>query len=70
MICADASGFHKPLVYGCGDVAVGRVDAAGEVGGVETAAGGGAVGAFFGVVGALNDIAADAESVRLPEGYR
>ncbi|MFJ9821048.1 hypothetical protein ACIRU3_38505 [Streptomyces sp. NPDC101151] len=57
---ADASGFHEPLVHGRGDVAAGGVHAAGEVGGVEAAGLGGSAGAFFGVVGALDDVAADA----------
>ncbi|MFF7756042.1 hypothetical protein ACFZCP_44190 [Streptomyces sp. NPDC007971] len=57
---ADASGFDEPLVDGCGDVAAGGVDSAGEVDSAEAAALGGAVGAFFGVIGALDDASADA----------
>ena len=56
----DTPGFHEPLVDGCGDVAGCGVDAAGEVGGVEAAGLGGSVGALFSVVGALDDVAADA----------
>lgn len=56
---ADASGLHEPLVDGGGDVACRGVDAASEVGCVVAAGGGGAVGAFFCVVGALDDLAAD-----------
>jgi hypothetical protein len=56
----DAPGLREPLVHGGGDVASGGIDTACEVGGVEAAGLGGAVGAFFGVVGALDDVAADA----------
>ncbi|MFE9776383.1 hypothetical protein ACFYOV_32965 [Streptomyces sp. NPDC005931] len=56
----DASGLHEPLADGGGDVACCGVHAAGKVGGVEAAGLGGAVGAFSGVVGALDDVAADA----------
>lgn len=57
---ADATALHEPLVDGGGDVAADGVDAAGEVGGVVAAGLGGAVGTLFGVVGALDDVAADA----------
>jgi hypothetical protein len=57
---ADASGVDEPLVDGGGDVSARGVDAAGEVGCVVAAGLGGSVGAFLGVVGALDDVAADA----------
>lgn len=53
-IGVDAARPHKPQVDRGGDVAVCGVHPVGEVGGGE------AVGAFFGVVGALDDVAADA----------
>ncbi|ANP51961.1 hypothetical protein J2Z21_009026 [Streptomyces griseochromogenes] len=55
----DASGFHEPLMDGGGDVSSDGVDSSGEVDGVESAGLGGAVGAFFGVVSTLDDVAAD-----------
>jgi hypothetical protein len=59
-VCPDTSGFHEPLAYRGGDVTGNGIDAAGELRGVEAAGGAGTVGAFFGVVGALDDVAADA----------
>lgn len=55
----DATGFGEPLVDGGGDVTARGVDPAGEIGCVEPAGPGGAVGAFFGVVGAWDYIPAD-----------
>ncbi|MGW2080578.1 hypothetical protein ACWCOW_27185 [Streptomyces sp. NPDC001939] len=46
----SSAGLKEPLVDGGGDVAGCGVHAAGEFGGVEAAGGGGAVGAFLGVV--------------------
>ncbi|MFI9255168.1 hypothetical protein [Streptomyces sp. NPDC053069] len=64
----DASGFHEPLVDGCRDVSAGGVDPAGEFSGVEAPGLGGAAGAFFAVVGALDDVAADAGRVGAAAG--
>ncbi|MFD9797898.1 hypothetical protein [Streptomyces sp. NPDC059071] len=47
-------------MHGLGNVSSGAVGAAGEVTGVEAVGLGGAVGTFLGVVGALDDVAADA----------
>ncbi|GGN63881.1 hypothetical protein GCM10011579_032690 [Streptomyces albiflavescens] len=57
---ADPSSLHEPLVNGGGDVSPCGVDAASEVGCVVAAGLRGAVGAFLGVVGTLEDVAADA----------
>ncbi|WP_159024851.1 hypothetical protein [Streptomyces sp. CB01373] len=57
-VCTDASGFHEPLAYGCGHVAASMPP--GELGGIKAAGGVGAIGALFSVVGALDDVAADA----------
>lgn len=56
-IRADAAGLHQPLVHSGGDIATCGLDAAGEVGGVEAAGLGEAVGAFLGVVGTLGNVA-------------
>ncbi|MEU5773445.1 hypothetical protein ABZ819_09130 [Streptomyces venezuelae] len=56
----DAAGFHEPLMDCCGDVAACGIHPAGEVRSLEAAGGGGPVGAFFGVISALDDVAADA----------
>jgi len=56
----DASCFHQPLVHGGSDIASSGVDAAGKVDGVQASRLRGSVGALFGVVGALDDVAADA----------
>lgn len=56
----DAAGLQEPLPDGSGDISACRVYTLGEVGGVEASGNGGSVGAFFGVVGALDDVAADA----------
>ncbi|MEU9015066.1 hypothetical protein AB0D12_36120 [Streptomyces sp. NPDC048479] len=54
------AGLDKPLLDGGGDVAACGVDAAGKVRCVEAAGGSGAVRAFLGVVGALDDVSAAA----------
>ncbi|MFD7978740.1 hypothetical protein ACFV3S_23145 [Streptomyces sp. NPDC059749] len=59
-VWVDAPCLHKPLMHGLGNVSSGAVGAAGEVTGVEAVGLGGAVGTFLGVVGALDDVAADA----------
>ncbi|MFH8681155.1 hypothetical protein [Streptomyces lydicus] len=56
----DAAGLQEPLCDGSGDVSACCVYPLAEFGGVETSGGGGAVGALFGVVGTLDDAAADA----------
>ncbi|BFO23187.1 hypothetical protein SHKM778_95750 (plasmid) [Streptomyces sp. KM77-8] len=64
----DASGLDEPLVDGGGDVSARGIDPAGEVGCVVAAGLGGSVGAFLGVVGALDDIAADTGRVGAAAG--
>lgn len=69
-VCAgvDTSSVDKPLVDGCGDVSGTLVDSAGEVRSIKPTGGSRSVGALFGVVGALDDVAANTGRVGAASG--